>query len=247
MSRRPQRESDPLEREIEAALDPGYFVSYRADLVFMADLEAVAADVAAVVDSAPVRAVELYESFLAGCYEKAEEVDDSGGSFGMFVTELFCGWIRARQAADADAEETASRLLGWMDDDPHGFCRRLEQDVVTVLDQAGRAAFTEQVRSRFDKAGLAAGANQNERRARADRRRWAEILRTLYAARRNVGAYIRLAEDTGVTPADCQAVAKMLSARRKPEEALLWVERGIILDAQTRRRAARSLAATCAS
>jgi hypothetical protein len=147
MSRRLRDKPDPLESEIEAALDPGFFVSHRAGFEFVADLEAVAADVAVLVDSAPARAVVLYESFLAGCYAKAEEVDDSSGSFGMFVTDLFCGWIRARQAAGADAAETASRLLGWMDEDPYGFCHRLEQDVVTVLDKYGRAAFTEQVRS----------------------------------------------------------------------------------------------------
>lgn len=71
MSRRPPRKPDPLECEIEAALDPDWFVSYRAGFEFVADLEMVGADVAALVDSAPARAVELYESFLAGCYEKA--------------------------------------------------------------------------------------------------------------------------------------------------------------------------------
>ena len=234
MSHRPRREPDPHEDAIESALHPGYFVSSRAGFEFVADLEAVAADVATLVDSAPARAVELYEVFLAGCFEKAEEVDDSGGGFGMLVTDLFSGWIRARQAAGADAAETTSRLLGWMDNDPYGFCFRLEQEVLTVLDTAGRAALTEQVRSRFEQASLAAGSNENGRRAQIDRRRWAEVLRTLYAARRNVGAYVQLAEDTGVTPADCHTVAKMLSARRKPEEALSWVERGIALDARTR-------------
>jgi hypothetical protein len=34
------------------------------------------------------RAVTLYELFLAGCYEKAEELDDSSGGFGMFVEGL---------------------------------------------------------------------------------------------------------------------------------------------------------------
>ena len=27
----------------------------------------------------------LYQTFLAGCYERAEELDDSSGNFGMFV------------------------------------------------------------------------------------------------------------------------------------------------------------------
>lgn len=228
--------ADPLEREIEAALDPGWFVSDRDGFEFVADLEAVADDVAALVETGPARAVACYEAFLAACYEKAEEVDDSSGSFGTFVAGLFCGWVRARQAEGADAEETAARLLGWMDNDPYGFCHRLEQDVVAALDKAGRAALTAQVEARFEQASQAAQSGEDDARRppTGRRRRWAEALRTLYAARRNVGAYIRLAEDTGVTPGDCHAVARMLSARGKPAEALSWVERGLALDEQAR-------------
>ncbi|HDH04573.1 MAG TPA: hypothetical protein ENH01_02515 [Nitrospirae bacterium] len=42
-------------------------------------------------------AVGIYELFIAGRYEKIEEVDDSIGSMGMFFEELFCSWISARQ------------------------------------------------------------------------------------------------------------------------------------------------------
>jgi len=31
----------------------------------------------------PARAVKLYETFLAGCHAKADELDDSTGSFGL--------------------------------------------------------------------------------------------------------------------------------------------------------------------
>ncbi|CAN5909832.1 hypothetical protein BH23ACT10_BH23ACT10_20970 [soil metagenome] len=229
------RRADPLERQIEATLEPDRFVSDRACFSFVCDLEEVEGEVARLVETEPTRAVAVYQAFLAGCYEKAEELDDSSGSFGMFVTELFCGWIRARQAAGADPEETAVRLLAWMDDDPYGFCHRLEHDVVKVLDKAGRAAFTEQVRTRFEQASQAASTSDDGgRSARADRRRWAEVLRTLYLARRSITAYIQLAEDTGVTAQDCHAVATMLAARRKPGQALSWVERGIELDKQAR-------------
>ena len=42
---------------------------------------------------------------------KIEELDDSSGSFDQFVDELYCDWIKARQADDASPDETASRLL----------------------------------------------------------------------------------------------------------------------------------------
>ena len=48
----------------------------------------------------------------------------------MFVEDLFCGWIKARQAAGADAEKTVESLLSWMDQDDYGFCCQLEREGV---------------------------------------------------------------------------------------------------------------------
>jgi len=101
MTERRRRGVDPVEREIETALAPGTFIPDRISFAFVSDLEGVAATSAKLIPIEPARAVGLYESFLAGCYEKAEEVDDSSGSFGQFASDLFCGWIGARQAADA--------------------------------------------------------------------------------------------------------------------------------------------------
>ena len=203
---------DPLEREIEAALDPGRFVGDRSCFSFVSDLEEVERDIAPLLESAPDRAVALYEAFLAGCYEKVEELDDSSGAFGMFVEELFCGWVKARQAAGAAPEETAARLLVWMDDDPYGFCYGLETKVASVLDKAGLAALVAQVRERFTSS---------------KQRRWAEVLRALHIGQKDIAAYVTLAQQTGLSAKDCHAVARMLIAKRKPEEALSWVERGI--------------------
>lgn len=101
--------------------------------------------------SAPARAAALYETFLAGCYEKAEELDDSRGNFGMFVDRLFSGWVKACQAASADPDETVRRIVAWMDDDPYGFCYQLERNLVKVLDR--RSAASRQTRSCGSNAG----------------------------------------------------------------------------------------------
>lgn len=235
MSARARRPSDPLERAIEAALDPGGFVSQRGCFAFVSDLEEVETELAALVSEAPGRAAALYEAFLAGCYQKAEEVDDSGAQFSMFVTDLFCGSVTARRAAGADPDETAARLLAWMDDAPYSLTYGFEHDVAKVLDRAGRAAFARQVRARFEASAVpVAGAGASRPAGpSAERRRWAEVLRALYAAQRDFDSYLALAEETGITPTDCYVLAKMLSARRKPEEALSWVERGIVLGATT--------------
>ncbi len=231
MSRKARRVVDPLEREIGAALEPGHFVYDRACHSFVRGLEAVERDVSELIRTAPDRAVGLYEAFLAGCFEKAGEVDDSSGSFGMFVQDLFCGWTKARQAAGADPADTATRLLAWMDDDPFGFCYRLEKDLAKVLDKGGLAALTEQVWDRFEAAPEPASAAGEQPDTSSDyrRRRWSGILRTLYLAQKDIDSYVRLAEETGLTADDCHAAATMLVARRDPGEALSWVERGIEL------------------
>jgi hypothetical protein len=88
---------DPIEQEIEVALNPGAFIPDRACFPFVSDLDEVAAKIAKLIASDPARAVNLYEAFLAACYLKLEELDDSSGSFGQFVDELYCGWVKARQ------------------------------------------------------------------------------------------------------------------------------------------------------
>src|SRR5947207_2702498 len=216
---RARRSSDPLESAIEAALDPGRFVSERACYAFVSGLDEVAGDLARLVESEPQRAAALYETFVAGCQEKANEVDDSGGDLGMFVAGLFQGWIRARQAMRASPDETAARLLRWMDDDQFGFTLDLPADAARVLDRAGLAAFAGQVRARFE-AGRAARAFG----------RWDQVLRPLLLAQKDVDAYARLAEDTRVSRDDCHAMATMLVGRRRPEDALTWIDRGLALD-----------------
>lgn len=152
MTRKPRSKPDPIEREIELALDPGGFIPARACFSFVSGLEKITASIAKLKQSDPARAITLYETFLARCYEKAEELDDSSGSFGQFVADLYCGWIEARQAAGADPDDTATRLLAWMDDDPYGFCYQLEKDAAQAFDKAGLAAFEKQIRARFDVA-----------------------------------------------------------------------------------------------
>lgn len=226
-----KRRASQVEQLIESALQPGRFVPYSASYSFSAELGPVRERIAELVSTDPSQAVALYETFLAGCYEKADEVDDSDGSFAQFVGELFCGWIKARRASGADPAETAARLLGWMEDDPHGFCYAVEKDAAKAFDKVGLAAFVKRVRGCFD-AAAARGDSLNPDHARW---RWGATLRTLYLEQKNVQAYVALAEETGLTAHDCHAVATMLVSRRKVEDALVWVVRGIDLARKAKR------------
>jgi tetratricopeptide (TPR) repeat protein len=217
---------------MELALNPGEFIPDRACFSFVGGLEEVADETAKLIGTDPARAAALYETFLAGCYEKAEEFHDSGGYLGQFVAGLIRGWIKARQASGADPDETAVRLLARMDNDPCALCYEVEKDAAKAFNKAGMAAFERRIRARFEAASTAAPTPGRPpgREMEYLRRRSSEILRTLYLARKNVAAYVDLTTQTGLTAQDCHALATLLAARRKPEEALAWAERGIALD-----------------
>ena len=214
---------------MEAALQPGRYIGWNESYAFASGLRQAEGEISKLLASDPARAATLYETFVAGCNQKADEVDDSDGEFGTFAGGLFRGWIKARQAAGADGDQTARLLLDWMDDDPYGFCNDLEGEAAKVLDRAGLMAFELQVLTRFDQAFAALGPKEDRVR-NYPCRRWSRILRSIYSQQRNVPKYLALTARTELTQADCQAIAAMLQAKRKPEDALAWIERGIEME-----------------
>src|SRR3989304_5531010 len=106
-----RRRRDPFERTMEAALRPGQFIRYGESFAFVQDLERIARSIDGLVAEAPERAVELFETFLAGCYQKSEEIDDSSGGFGELMQHLCCRWVRARRGPAAPADATGGTLL----------------------------------------------------------------------------------------------------------------------------------------
>ncbi len=225
MSPGKRKQIDPIEKAIEAALSPGRFISYNAAWSFMEDVQGVADDINKIIRKEPERAARLYEIFIAACHEKADEIDDSSGNFGMLVEELFQGWIKARQGANLDPDETAISLISWMEDDPYGFCHHLDREAAKVLDKKGLPAFIQQIRDKFESAPTQ--DDEEKRFSGYERRRWGGALKTLLAAQRNVDAYIALCEQTELKAKDCMTIAKIYKNRRRPEEGLFWIERGL--------------------
>ena len=214
-----------IESVMEAALRPGRFIGYNASWDFVRGLEQVAARLKTMVDDGqPARAVVLYETFIAASHEKADEIDDSSGSFDMFVADLFCGWVRALQANAAEPGETVDLLLSWMDDDEYGFCHRLERDLVKVLDADGLGAFATKVRTRLE-----ASAPDDGGPAGYPRRRWTEALKYILAAQADAEGYLALSQETALGSADCNVLAEIHQGRGRLEKALAWVERGLSL------------------
>ena len=234
MSPRKRKQLDPFEQTIEAALSPGSFISYNAAWSFVDDVQDVANDIGKIIKKEPKRAAHLFETFIAACHEKADEIDDSSGNFGMLVEGLFHGWIKACQTANHDPNKTAKALLSWMEDDPYGFCHDLDREAVKVLDKKGLEAFIRRIRSKFESSLIQ--DDQEKRFPGYARRRWGEILKTLLAGQRNVAAYIALCEQTELKAKDYKAVAKIYRSRRRSEDALSWVERGLEIARSNSRR-----------
>lgn len=210
---------------MEAALSPGYYISEAASWTFTGDLEKVRERIGALAGPEPERAVGLYETFVAACYQKADEVDDSSGDYGRFGGSLFCSWVTARQAADADPGETVDRLFAWMVHDQYGFWHGLEEDLTSVLDAAGQQACIVRIKQ------MLGSGDDPQARAAYHRVRLDGLLRAIYVAQRDTGSYLALAEETGITAKDCVAVASMFAAEQEHDRALEWVERGFELDA----------------
>ncbi len=232
MTPRKRKQIDPLEQAIEAVLSPGNFISYAAASSFVDTVQDVASDIEKVIKREPERAALLFETFVAACHEKADEIDDSSGNFGMLVENLFLDWIKSRQAANHAPDETAKLLLSWMEDDPYGFCHNLDRQVVKVLDKKGLDALVGQIRAKFESVQ----SRDEQRFPQYARRKWGGALKSLLAGQRAVEAYIALCEQTEFNAQDCLAIAKIYQSRRRPEDALNWVERGLAIASSDNRR-----------
>lgn len=214
------------ETEMESALRPGEYIGYRDEDAFLGGLEEIETAIARLKPSR--KAVELYETFLAGCYAKADDVKDDLGGFGGFIETLYLGWIRARQKEGFDSHETVEKLLKWKENDQYGYASDIEGKAAKVLDRKGLAALEAVLLARLEPGpGLEERSPNREHEYR--RERLIETLKTLYAEKGSVQKYLSLCERTRLVPKDCATIAFLLKRRGKAEEALEWVERGFKL------------------
>ena len=229
----PRKKPDPIELAIEDALRPGQFIDYRSGSEFVRGLHQVKEQIDRLIAAGePQRAASLYESIIAGCYEKTEEVDDSDGDLGTFAEGLFCGWIKARQAAKADPNETAERIWAWMENDDYGFCNELEREAVKVFNATGLRSFERVVRNAYDSeiAEVESDSQETKPRMSYTLQNCIGVLKSIYAAKGNIEAYLALCNEGDLTPRDCEVIAEIHEKRRRPAEALEWVEHGMEIE-----------------
>lgn len=187
------------ERMIESALMPDCWVPCSEAVSFVRRLESVAEEIDKLLPTEAALALSLYETFLAGCHYKVEQIDDSDGELGAFVGRLYV----ARQASGAAPIQTARQLVRWMDEDVHDFWHNLEEPVADVLDEAGLAALIKEIGARVEEVETeSADAESDEINLEWRRRRWARALRVVFQAQWNLDAYLALAEKTGPSAED---------------------------------------------
>jgi len=102
-----------------------------------------------------------------------------------------------------------ARLLRWMARDQYGFWSHVEDDIASALDEAGRAACAGHLKRLLD----------TETEPAFIQRQIDTLLRAVYIAQRDAGAYIALAERSGLTAKDCLAMATILAAKDDPAAA----------------------------
>lgn len=78
---------------------------------------------------------------LQHAFTKAEEVDDSSGSFGEFVGALLLASIRDQQRAGMPVIEVVRKMRRWVERDEYGFCTQLEEEAANVLSAEGQREF----------------------------------------------------------------------------------------------------------
>lgn len=222
-----------LVRQIEDALSFDTFITYNRAWDFVDGLGSVKNNIDTLLKNVKAeQAVYLYEIFLSGCYEKAEEIDDSGGELGMFFEELFCSWIDARQKAKYDSKQTVGQVLKWMEDDEYGFCHNIEKSIVKIFTGIELKIFESIIKSRFDDAYHSESPKEGKwiYNYSYPVRKNVDILKIIYSEKKDIESFLSICEKIGVTPKDCEVIALLYKSIDNFQEALNWVEKGLKLE-----------------
>ena len=224
----PINPSDPFMRKIELALGLGHFIRYDEMSEFVEELESVKEEIEALVAAGEAgRATDLLEVFIAGCREKIEEVDDSGGNLGQCVESLFVGWIKARQAGKSEPSETVRCLLHWFDNDDYGLCNRIERQLTVVMDTTTLRAFREQIEERLAKEGFPPEL-ESERSTQTKHWKNLDALKSILIVQKDEASYLALVnQDGGCKSKDCENLAIINQSLLNFDRALEWISKGL--------------------
>jgi len=223
---------DEVKGTIEYAVDLGRFIDHYDEYAYIEELEDAREYVRGLATDKRYcqAAIELYEYFIACCYEKIEEVNTET-DFHYFVETLFVDWINARQAADCDAEETLRLLLKWDENDDYCLCISAG-DAAKAMDRHGRKIYKQRLLQQFEKAYAKEtkdGSNEFNKLSWSTRKP-ATDLKEVYCVTKDANSYVRLCQTLEPSPCDCENIATIFKDKRKYDIALEWTEKGIKLE-----------------
>ncbi len=209
-------------KQIEEALDWGTFIPYSWVGDFVYRLGEVQTKIDSFLQHGKAKQnVYLYEIFLSGCYEKAEEIDDSSGELGLFFEQLFCSWIDARQKVKCDPRETIRQVLAWIENDEYGFCYNIEKSIVNIFGSKELEIFESAIKSRFEEVYNLENPKEVKRiyEYPYQVRKNTEILKIIYNEKKDIKSYLDLCDKVGITPKDCEAIALLYKSANNFLEA----------------------------
>lgn len=211
-----------IRNAILAALRSGTPIRALAVSGLIEDLDRLSERIDSIVSAGDATgAADLYRTFITACEAKAKEVKDSSGAFRAFIRTLYCGWVRARDAADVPSQEIVSDLIRCMEEDRHGFCARLEDTVVSAMSLPALQIFERETRER-----LRATPPDTGGAAGMPRRRWTAVLKKILWRLGDAPALVELCESSGgLDAADCAAVGAILDGLGHRVESLDWIDR----------------------
>ncbi len=235
-------DNEKLVRDMEYALNPGSFINYSRSWDFVSELHKIRKRLDSMAEKGNAKeVVKLFEIFLAGSYEKANEIDDSGGNFGVFLRDLFCSWVKARQLAGMSPEETVKQVFSWFKNDTYGFCFEIEGELAGVFGKKEFRLFEREYLKRLEEAlEKESGGKEHSWDVKIN----TEILKQIYKTREKVASYLNICEKVYFTPADCQALAEIYKSRKKYVRALEFTDKGIVLQKRDKRSGSSACALT---
>ncbi len=214
---------------IDGAVCPGRFISHYEEYEYIGELEEAREYLRGMSTDKRFysAATELYEYFIASCYEKIEEIDTET-QFHDFVESLFADWIQVRQISGCSGEETLRLLSNWEQDDSYclcispgeaakamdGTCRKIYKK--HLLEQFEQSFAEEPQRDAEDFSGLSWNV-----------RKIASNLKDVYRVTKDASAYVQLCEKLEASPRDCENIANIFKEKRKYDKALAWIEKGL--------------------
>ena len=172
-------------------------------------------------------AAELYEYFIASCYEKIEEVETET-EFHSFVESLFADWIHVRQLSGCNAEDTLRLLSNWEQDDSYCLCIS-PGEAAKAMDRASRKIYKKHLYEKFEQSFVKEPQKDSVDFAQLswNTRKSASALKDVYCVTKDANAYSKLCEKLETSPRDCENIANIFKEKRNYDAALQWIEKGI--------------------